>query len=355
MTQNKICDKITMKGDGKMKFEMSKKEAIIQYLLEKIKQNAPSISKCVSEAFSINQNTAHSYINELTKSGIIKRVQRGKYELVKKEFGFSFHRSSGQLESDTKIYSESLEKFVEDFSPNISEIWNYAFTEMANNVIDHSEAEELNILIEQDYLETTVYIMDNGVGIFNKIMNYFELDSIDDAICELFKGKLTTDKSRHSGEGIFFTSRMVDEFIIISGGKIFTHNKYDDSAIFNSKIKNKQGTAVVMKLSNFSKKEAGDVFSKFENPEGDFRKTKIPLKNIFEKSPISRSQAKRVCNRFNEFSHVTIDFLGVDWMGQGFAHELFVVFKRLHPEIEIVPENMNESVKKMYNHVILGT
>jgi len=38
----------------------------------------------------------------------------------------------------------------------------------------------------------------------------------------LAKGKLTTDPKRHSGEGIFFSSRMFDEFDILSGG-VFSH------------------------------------------------------------------------------------------------------------------------------------
>ena len=38
------------------------------------------------------------------------------------------------------------------------------------------------------------------------------------ALFELSKGKFTTDPSRHSGEGVFFTSRMFDDFEI--DGKI---------------------------------------------------------------------------------------------------------------------------------------
>lgn len=40
-------------------------------------------------------------------------------------------------------------------------------------------------------------------------------------------------------------------------------------------------------------------------------------------------------------------------MGQGFAHQLFVVFARNHEEIDITPINMNEDVTKMYNHVMM--
>jgi anti-sigma regulatory factor (Ser/Thr protein kinase) len=43
------------------------------------------------------------------------------------------------------------------------------------------------------------------------------------AILELSKGKLTTDPDRHSGQGIFFTSRMMDEFSILSRGAYFSH------------------------------------------------------------------------------------------------------------------------------------
>jgi hypothetical protein len=42
------------------------------------------------------------------------------------------------------------------------------------------------------------------------------------AILELSKGKLTTDPDRHSGQGIFFTSRMLDEFSILSRGAYFS-------------------------------------------------------------------------------------------------------------------------------------
>ena len=44
-------------------------------------------------------------------------------------------------------------------------------------------------------------------------------------------------------------------------------------------------------------------------------------------------------------------FEGIDEIGQGFAHELFVVFQNEHPEVELIPLNMSEYVKKMVDHV----
>ncbi|MBE6716349.1 MAG: DUF4325 domain-containing protein [Ruminococcaceae bacterium] len=107
-----------------------------------------------------------------------------------------------------------------------------------------------------------------------------------------------------------------------------------------------------MSLSNFSDKKTFEIFDIYSNDEGSFTKTRIPLKNIFGDAPVSRSQANRVCNRLDKFKEVIIDFDGIDWVGQGFAHQMFVVYKNQHPDIEFIPVNMNEAVTKMYNHVI---
>ena len=48
---------------------------------------------------------------------------------------------------------------------------------------------------------------------------------------------------------------------------------------------------------------------------------------------------------------VILDFEDLEWMGQGFAHQIFVVFQNAHPQILLTPVNMNEAVTKMYQHV----
>lgn len=106
-----------------------------------------------------------------------------------------------------------------------------------------------------------------------------------------------------------------------------------------------------MALSNFSQKTPQEVFDRYANVDGGFTKTHIPLKNMFDTSPVSRSQAKRVCNRLDRFEEVVLDFEGLEWMGQGFAHQIFVVFQNAHPQIILTPVNMNEAVTKMYQHV----
>ena len=107
-----------------------------------------------------------------------------------------------------------------------------------------------------------------------------------------------------------------------------------------------------MSLSNYSNKDPKEIFDLYANDDGNFTKTRIPIKNIFETSPVSRSQAKRVYNRLEKFKEIILDFESVPWIGQGFAHQIFVVFANAHPDITLIPINMNEDVTKMYNHVI---
>ena len=334
-----------------MKFTKDRKQSIKHYILEKIDQDTPSISKTVADTFSINPSTIHSYINELVKDNVIVKVKRGQYELVNKEYSYLLKRENGDLDDDTYAFDICLKEHIEGFENNVQDIWSYTFSEMINNVMDHSLADSVKITISQNFLATCVMIEDNGIGIFQKIKDYFKLSSIEDSICELFKGKLTTDTKNHSGEGIFFSYKLMDDFLIISSSKIFTTNKYDEGKILSLVLENQKGTCVFMELSNFSHKTAKEIFDAYSNVDGGFVKTKIPLKNIFDTSPVSRSQAKRICNRLDKFKEVIVDFDEIEWLGQGFAHQLFVVFANSHPGIILTPINMNEDVTKMYNHV----
>ncbi len=335
-----------------MRFDPEKKKQIVLYLLGKIAQNDPRVTKSVAEAYGINQNTVHTYVKELMEQGIIRREKRGKYELVEQKYSYELTRSGGDLHDEFRVFQKCLQPHISGYADNVQRIWEYAFSEMVNNVIDHSGSEKLTVLVRQNYLNTRTAIVDDGVGIFEKIRNYFHYASLDEAICELFKGKLTTDAANHSGEGIFFSSKLMDRFFIFSSGKIFTNNRYDHELILTVSDDELGGTTVLMELSNFSHKQPREVFDLYSDVDGGFTTTRIPLKNIFDGAPVSRSQAKRVCSNLEKFQEVILDFAELDWMGQGFAHQIFVVFQNSHPEIKLSPVNMNEAIAKMHQHVL---
>ena len=294
-------------------------------------------------------------------TGKVHKDKNGKYTLVRVvSKKYSYQLKETMLDEDL-IFERTMFPHISQFEDNTIRIWRYAFTEMVNNVLDHSEAEQLTIYIAQNELYTWVNIVDDGIGIFKKIADYYDYHTLDDAIISLFKGKLTTDSENHSGEGIFFTSRVMDHYAAISGNKIFSQNNtsdkiYDIEESGNTssfqKYKDAKGTIIVMGLTNHTQKTLREVFDMYSNDDGGFTITSIPMKMVCDGGyPVSRSQAKRLYFGFDKFEKVILDFSGVDEIGQGFAHELFCVFRRRHPKIEIECIHTNEAIDKMINHV----
>ena len=340
-----------------MSFTKEKRISLKQYLLEKIFSEDCSPAQKAAEAFDISLNTVYRYLRELEQQGIIKKNKKTEYSLISSTESFVLSRAKGELLDEYKINEDKIEKYTEKLPGNVTSIWDYAFTEMMNNAIDHSQADYVTCSIMQNYMNTTILIKDDGIGIFKNIRDNFSFGTLDDAVEELFKGKLTTNSAKHSGEGIFFTSRLMDEFAAISDGKVFTHTKFEDLIQSIEEIdmlkewQDLEGTVIFMRLSNFTRKSTKQIFDMFADVDDGFTKTTIPVKSIFERYPVSRSQAKRLYRRLENFKTVVLDFEGIDEIGQGFAHELFVVFQNEHPEVELIPLNMSEYVKKMVDHV----
>ena len=67
---------------------------------------------------------------------------------------------------------------------------------------------------------------------------------------------------------------------------------------------------------------------------------------------VARSQAKKLLADLDRYQGIILDFEGIDIIGQGFADEIFRVFKSDHPNIEIIPLEANENVMLMIMHVL---
>ena len=237
------------------------------------------------------------------------------------------------------------------------EIWQYGFTEMLNNAIDHSGGTKVVVALETTAMTAEIMILDDGEGIFRKIQHALGLADERHAVLELAKGKFTTDPDRHTGEGIFFTSRMLDKFDILSGGVFFTHEFSDDEDWIIERAQFTSGTAVWMKLDNHTARSMNKIFNRFAAPEEfAFTRTVVPVRlaQYGDDRLISRSQAKRLVNRVDRFKTVIFDFDGVDSIGQAFADEVFRVFANRHPEIELHAVKMTRSVRNMVSRAKSG-
>jgi hypothetical protein len=224
---------------------------------------------------------------------------------------------------------------------------------MVNNAIEHSGSKTIKIEVSKNG-EIRFAIIDYGIGIFEKIKNDLALEEPNHAILELLKGKLTSDPQQHSGDGIFFTSRIFDTFTVTSGNLAFSWLKNSSRFEFANRDSG-PGTMVNMAISTTSKLSLADIFNEYADPDKQpgFYRTAVPLQIMQHEgdSLMSRSQARRLVNRFDRFLEVVLDFTGVDFIGQGFADEIFRVFAQAHPATRLIPVNCTETVEKMIAHV----
>ncbi len=232
---------------------------------------------------------------------------------------------------------------------NISRILDYAFTEMLNNAIEHSQSEIIKIAMEKDKNGVYFHVIDNGIGIFNNIMQKKHLNDEIEAIQDLTKGKLSTAPKAHSGEGIFFTSKITDMLIIQSSHKKLIFNNLIND-IFIKDIKNIIGTKVTFSIGLDSDKTLRSIFKQYTDDSFKFDKTKVRVL-LYKMSSeyISRSQARRILSGLDKFKTVILDFKDVETVGQGFADEVFRVWNLRYPNIKIIPHNANKNVQFMIN------
>lgn len=237
-------------------------------------------------------------------------------------------------------------------SENVKSIFAFAFSEMLNNAIEHSKSKKIHLSVDLRGDELRFVIDDFGIGVFRNIRKKRGLKNELEAIQDLLKGKTTTMPQMHSGEGIFFTSKAGDEFVLDSYGyQLIVDNKIDD--VFVKKATGqKQGTKVTFKIDIKSTKHLNDVFMAYthltEKSDYGFDKTEVRVKLYLEGGVhVSRSQARRILSGLEKFRIIVMDYDKVPMIGQAFADEIYRVFQKSHPDIEIQNENMNEAVDFM--------
>ena len=238
-----------------------------------------------------------------------------------------------------------------------------AFTEMLNNALDHSNGQQVVMGMQVQGGQLQMLVADDGEGIFRKIAKAADLFDPRLAILELAKGKYTTAPMGHSGMGIFVSSRMMDGFAIDSCGLRFDPNETRtalprfDWIAANAHLKPSQAQTVVrMAIALDSTRTGNDVYFKYfeASPEGNaepgeaFHTTEIPVRLAQLSSElVSRSQAKWVMNRTNQFKTVILDFAGVVQVGQAFVDEVFRVFATAHPHIRLKTMGMSPQVTQL--------
>lgn len=332
-------------------------EDIGRFIVEHVDKHPSDIAKFAGAHFEISRQAVSKHLQKLVAEGSLRQsgnTRNRVYQLVPLEDWVSSYPLNPDLQEDL-VWTKDIRPALGNLPENVMNIWHHGFTEMFNNAIDHSAGAHVVVRIRKTAASTEMLLSDDGVGIFRKIQREKNLLDERHALLELSKGKLTTDPKRHSGEGIFFTSRMFDAFQILSGSTYFSHKLGEPSDWLSERVSPEDdGTAVFMTLQNHTSRTTRKIFDQFTSGEDfGFSKTIVPVRlaQYGDDLLVSRSQARRLLARVEMFKTVFFDFKAVESIGQAFADEVFRVFALAHPDIELLTVNANSAVKRMIAHV----
>lgn len=318
-------------------------------LRELVDRRGQVANRDVVDALRVSPATAHRLLHALVVGEVLERHGKGpasRYSLrpVRRRF-----RLRG-LEED-RAWGEVAQRIasVRPLAPDEARSLRYAATEVVNNAVEHSRGSRVEVRVEFRAAGATVAtVRDDGVGVFHRLCQDFGFATPQDAIVQLEKGKLTSDPARHSGEGLFFSSKAVARFRLESQGVAWiVDNLAADSAVGQGA--DLRGTQVVLEVARGRTPRLEDVFRAYTDPETlSFTRTRATIRlSAFGTALVSRSEAKRLVEGLTKFTHVILDFAGVEVVGQGFCDEVFRLFARAHPETALEPIGMNEPVAFM--------
>ena len=329
-------------------------DKVRDYILNQVTEHPTDITAIATKEFNVSRQTIVHYLNQLSDEGLVVgkgNTKARRYELknfVKKEF---YQKVDKSVEEDV-LWREKILPLMDDLKPNVIDICQYGFTEIVRNVLDHSESKSFLYSITRNAICVELDVFDHGIGIFNKIQRDFNLNDPRHALLELAKGKLTSDPKGHTGEGIFFTSRMFDDFTIYSRPLFYSRESKDNSDwLLETGESDRKGTLVTMIIPPNSSRTTQSIFDAF-SPDKEtygFSRTHVPIElaRYDREQLVSRSQARRLLARFDRFSEVLLDFRDVNTIGQAFADEIFRVYQLEHPTTQYFAINTTNEVEKM--------
>ena len=229
------------------------------------------------------------------------------------------------------------------------DIHTYVFGEMVNNVIEHADSADIAIRHRNRNGVTRISVRDSGVGIFDHIAAAEGFDDRLASVRRLQSGSYTTAPERHTGQGVFFSSRSVDQFAVNSGGIVWSTDNLIPDQTLETLRPTGRGTSVTWELQDRTYRSLLGVFQMFSLRDREdiprFAVTSIAVAIAAVGSDYAtRSTARQVLEGKTQFERIVLDFAGVTHIGQGFADEAFRVFPTANPGVTITPMNMNQAV-----------
>lgn len=310
-------------------------------------------SSAVAKHLGISRQAAHKKLRALEQAGQVNPVSAGRTAAWEAVGETEQHRYATRGLAEDRVYRELMasSRVLAKLGAAARRILAYAFTEMLNNAIDHSGAKTVTVKLGRTQKRVWFEVADGGRGAFERVREDRKLASVEDALAELSKGKVTTAPEAHSGEGIFFTSKCVDRFELMANGLHWiVDNTREDHTVLESP--RRRGTLVRCEIEASTRRDLAAVFAAYTVDDA-FLRSRIVVKLFTHGTEfVSRSEARRLLEGLDQFREVVLDFTEVEAIGQGFADEVLRVWPRRHPETTITWANASRPVSYMLRRAL---
>lgn len=251
-----------------------------------------------------------------------------------------------------------------DFAPHfalpkqVERMIQHGFTELVNNAADHSGGSSVTVSLRQTPTHVQLLVSDDGIGVFDKICSAFALEDPQHAMLELSKGRLTSAPDAHTGRGLFFSSQLADVFDIHANNTAYQRRAWESAGWKKGRALPRQGSSIYMAIALNTTRTLDGVMEAW-SLQGDgieFDQTRVQLRLLAGEGQAldSRAQARRVGSRLATFKRAEIDFDGVTDVGHGFTDELFRVFAKANPQIELVAVNTTPRIEALVKSARAG-
>jgi STAS-like domain of unknown function (DUF4325) len=344
-------------------------DALRLWATQAVATHAEDFTAALARRFGVSRMAASGAVRQLEAEGFVLRLRGG----TRPRFGAG---PSRLLQADVSLpgvdesllWDQSLRPWLDTLPAAVANIAHYGFTELVNNANDHSGGQRLQLRLALTPEALHLWLQDDGVGVFERVRSALGLADLRLALLDLSKGKVTTDPARHTGEGLFFTSRAFHLFELRANGLLYRRRlpaprgaaqSLEPPALERletSTVPAVPGTQLLLSLRLDATHTMRQVFDHYTSGAPDdlsFDRTVVPVKlaALSGEGLVSRSQARRLTTHIEGFRWVELDFEGVDDIGQAFADELFRVFAQEQPALRLTPVNAAPRILAMLRRV----
>jgi len=169
-------------------------ETVRTFTVANVAQHAADIVRRTAEKFDCTRQAVHRHIQRLVEEGALLESgkTRSRTDALAALISWSQSFFVASCGDEGEIWLRYVRDLVRPLASNVMAIWQYGFTELFNNALDHAQASTITVDFTETAAGSVVIILDDDVGIFRKIQAALGLMDERHGVLELTKGKFST-------------------------------------------------------------------------------------------------------------------------------------------------------------------